>query len=96
VAATVLAPYISEDAQWVLRNHDEYIAYKWTGGLIDSRKKYGGLAVHPCAVIFSDLMDYKAFDPDLVVESSEFIPEINMVFKTKPIIDFAEWKSNGI
>ena len=67
LAAAVLAPYLDEEATWVVRHHGVFQGYHYWDKLgldRDSREKYRGSPYFDAAAHFCAAWDQTAFDPD--------------------------------
>lgn len=84
VAASMMAPYVSEETEWVIRHHGLFQGYYYfhhLGGDRDARESHMASPHYDRCVDFCASYDQNCFDPnydDLPFE--EFIPLINKVF----------------
>jgi len=90
-AATILAPYVSERNEWIVRHHGifqgYYYAHHW-GGDRHARERF---RAHPwfddCAR-FCERWDQVSFDPDYdTLELETFAPMVERIFARRPCED---------
>jgi predicted HD phosphohydrolase len=84
LAAAVLAPYLDEEATWVVRHHGVFQGYHYWHKLgldRDSREKYRGSPYFDAAAHFCAAWDQTAFDPAYDTLPLEFFePMVREVF----------------
>lgn len=84
LAASILAPYVSEETEWVIRHHGVFQGYYYfhhVGGDRDARDRFADSPYHDRCVDFCANYDQNCFDPahaDLPLE--EFRPLVAEVF----------------
>ena len=87
-AASIIKPYVSEQAYWVVKYHPVFQAYYYAhhiGRNRDVRDKFRDHPHYQAAVDFCQEWDQAAFDP--AYESmtlDDFAPMVENVFKRKP------------
>ena len=88
VAAAILAPYVSEETEWVVRHHGLFQGYYYfhhLGGDRDAREHYAESPHYDRCVDFCSSYDQNCFDPhynDLPME--DFVPLLDEVFSRQP------------
>ena len=84
VAATIVAPYVSSETEWVVRHHGLFQGYYYfhhLGGDRDARERYLESPHYDRCVDFCASYDQNCFDPaydDLPME--DFVPLLQEVF----------------
>ncbi|MBC7457155.1 MAG: HD domain-containing protein [Bdellovibrionaceae bacterium] len=88
IAAEIVKPYVSENAYWLIKTHDEFQAYYFNhffGKDPEIRQKYKGQSWYDLAIQFSQEWDSKAFDQNYKVKPiSYFQPLIYQFFSKCP------------
>lgn len=83
-AATLLAPYVDEQAHWVVKHHGLFQGYYYfhhLGGDRDAREQYAGSPHYDACVDFCANYDQNCFDPDYdTMALDEFMPMLDEVF----------------
>ena len=88
VAAAIVAPYVSEETEWVVRHHGLFQGYYYfhhLGGDRHARERYAASPHYDRCVDFCASYDQNCFDPaydDLAME--EFVPLLEDVFSRPP------------
>ena len=88
VAAAILAPYVSEETEWVVRHHGLFQGYYYfhhLGGDRHARERYAESPHYDRCVDFCTSYDQNCFDPaydDLPME--DFVPLLEEVFLRPP------------
>lgn len=88
VAATILAPYVSAETEWVVRHHGLFQGYYYfhhLGGDRNARERHAGSPHYDRCVDFCTNYDQNCFDPDyddLPIE--DFVPLLEAVFARTP------------
>lgn len=83
-AATILAPYVDERTEWIVRHHGLFQGYYYShhlGGDRDARDQYRDSPHYDACVAFCADYDQNCFDPaydNMAIE--EFIPLLREVF----------------
>jgi len=85
VAATILAPFVSEDLYWMVAHHAEFQGYYFFHYLGMDRNMRDRYAEHPCferTALFCERYDNKAFDASAdVMPLSAFEPMVRRVLE---------------
>ncbi len=88
IAAEMLRPWVSEEAYWVVRYHQDFQGrhyYARIGMDPEMRRKHLGHEHYEMAERFADVWDQTAFDPDYDTEPLEhFEPLVRAVFSRRP------------
>ncbi|NNF56134.1 MAG: HD domain-containing protein [Acidimicrobiales bacterium] len=83
-AAAVLAPYVDEEAHWVVKHHGIFQGYYYfhhLGGDKDARDRYSASPYFDACVDFCANYDQNCFDPEYAsMTLDDFIPMLNEVF----------------
>lgn len=83
MAAAVLAPYVSEEIAWIVRNHGLFQAYYYAhffGQDRNTRDKYKDHRYYDACVKFCQDYDQGSFDPEYPSEAIEhFVPMVRRV-----------------
>ncbi len=91
LAATVLQPYLDEEATWVVRHHGVFQGYHYwhkMGGDRDARDRYRDSPFFDSAAHFCAAWDQRSFDPDYdVLPLDTFLPLVREVFAREPTVD---------
>ena len=88
VAAAIVAPYVSEETEWVVRHHGLFQGYYYfhhLGGDRDARERYAESPHYDRCVDFCASYDQNCFDPaydDLPMQ--DFVPLLEEVFSQSP------------
>ncbi len=88
VAAAIVAPYVSEETEWVVRHHGLFQGYYYfhhLGGDRHARERYAESPHYDRCVDFCASYDQNCFDPaydDLPM--GEFVPLLEEVFSRPP------------
>ena len=88
VAAAILAPFVSDETEWVVRHHGLFQGYYYfhhLGGDRHARERYSESPHYDRCVDFCAAYDQNCFDPDhddLPME--DFVPLLNEVFSRQP------------
>ena len=88
VAAAIVAPYVSEETEWVVRHHGLFQGYYYfhhLGGDRHARERYAESPHYDRCVDFCTSYDQNCFDPaydDLPME--DFVPLLEEVFLRPP------------
>ena len=88
VAAAIVAPYVSEETEWVVRHHGLFQGYYYfhhLGGDRHARERYAESPHYDRCVDFCASYDQNCFDPqydDLPME--DFVPLLERVFSSPP------------
>ena len=88
VAAAIVAPYVSEETEWVVRHHGLFQGYYYfhhLGGDRDARERYAESPHYDRCVDFCASYDQNCFDPaydDLAME--DFVPLLEEVLLRPP------------
>jgi predicted HD phosphohydrolase len=84
IAASILAPYVSEDTLFMVSAHQDFQGkhyYHHFGMDPEARNKYAGHPAYELAATFADEWDQKAFDPNRETYPLEhFEPLVRQVF----------------
>ena len=93
LAATILAPYVDEQTEWVVRHHGVFQGYHYwhkIGFDRNARERYRGSPHFDAAVRFCGEWDQQAFDPDYdTLPLSAFEPLVREVF-SRPASGFGD------
>ena len=88
VAAAIVAPYVSEETEWVVRHHGLFQGYYYfhhLGGDRDARERYAQSPHYDRCVDFCASYDQNCFDPDYDdLPMEEFVPLLHEVFSRPP------------
>jgi predicted HD phosphohydrolase len=88
VAATILGPYLDEEATWVVRHHTAFQIYHWGrqyGIDPDAREKYRGHPFFDTCAHFCAAWDQASFDETYdTLPLEEFLPILERVFSRTP------------
>jgi predicted HD phosphohydrolase len=91
LAATILQPYLDEEATWVVRHHGVFQGYHYwhkMGGDRDARERYRDSRYFDSAAHFCAAWDQLSFDPDYhVLPLEAFLPIVHEVFAREPSVD---------
>jgi predicted HD phosphohydrolase len=91
LAATILQPYIDDEATWVVRHHGVFQGYHYwhkMGGDRDARDRFRGEPYFDSAAHFCAAWDQKSFDPNYdVLPLETFLPTVREVFAREPSVD---------
>ena len=88
VAAAIVAPYVSEEAEWVVRHHGLFQGYYYfhhLGGDRHARERYAESPHYDRCIDFCASYDQNCFDPaydDLPME--DFVPLLEEIFSRPP------------
>ncbi len=88
VAAAIVAPYVSEETEWVVRHHGLFQGYYYfhhLGGDRNARERYSESPHYDRCVDFCASYDQNCFDPaydDLPMQ--DFVPLLEDVFSRPP------------
>lgn len=92
VAAALLAPYVSEKNQWIVRHHGLFQGYYWFGHFgIDpnTRDRYKDHPHYDACVEFCERWDQVSFDPAYKTQPLEhFEPLVRELFSREPAAFF--------
>lgn len=84
IAAELMKPYVSEDAYFAIRHHQDFQGryyYEFAGASPKLRDDFTGESWYPLAEKLVDRWDAPAFDPDFEVDSLEsFEPLLQGIF----------------
>jgi len=84
VAAAILAPYVSDETEWVVRHHGLFQGYYYfhhLGGDRDARERFRSSPHYERCVDFCESYDQNCFDPDFDSKPLEFFrPMVERVF----------------
>ena len=83
-AAAILAPYLDEEAHWVVKHHGIFQGYYYfhhMGGDRDARDRYLASPYYDACVHFCDEYDQNCFDPNYDnLTFEDFLPQLHDVF----------------
>ena len=99
VAADLLAPFVSEKNEWIVRHHGLFQGYYYFhhyGGNRDARERYRGHEHFDACVDFCARWDQVSFDPDYdTLPLEHFESRVRALFarEPKPCATVSDWTS---
>ena len=90
ICAEIIKPYVSSDAYYVIKTHQDFQGehyYHYQGKPRDLRKQYVNEPWYEKAIEFTDKWDQAAFDPEYKTDSLEsFEPLIKKIFESPKFV----------
>lgn len=88
LAATILEPYLDEEAVWVVRHHTVFQAFHWgrhIGADVDARERFRDSPYFDTCVRFCAEWDQASFDDEYdTLPLDAFLPTVEAVFSRPP------------
>jgi predicted HD phosphohydrolase len=94
MAATMLAPFVSERNQWIVRHHGVFQGYYFFhhyGADREARNRYSGHPWYDATAEFCELYDQNCFDPTYGAEPLEFFAPLVRTVLAKPKHSIYAW-----